>query len=102
MAEVTTPGGVDAQERRDEQGSDVAMRGSRRTRAGPPWRRSVENSDSAEGPVPVQETGLRLDPAQDHTAPAEVELRLVADQDRLKRDDALAGGRRLDEQPPIE
>src|SRR4051812_1724698 len=45
---------------------------------------------------------LRLDPAQDHAAPAEVELRLVADQDQLKRDDALAGGRRLDKQPAIE
>src|SRR4051812_5881444 len=45
---------------------------------------------------------LRLDPAQDHAAPAEVELGLVADQDQLQRDDALPGDGRLDEQPAIE
>src|SRR5215510_824915 len=45
---------------------------------------------------------LRLDAAEHDAAPAEVQLGVIADEDQLERDDALAGCGRLDEQPPIE
>src|SRR3954468_9810769 len=68
---------------------------------GPPWSLPREHR-LCRAPRAGPRNWLRLDPAQDHAAPAEVELGLVADQDQLERDDGLAGGRGVAEQPAIE
>ncbi len=55
------------------------------------------------GPAPCcPRKRLRLDAAEHDATSGEVQLGLITDEDQLERDDALAGGRRLDEQPPIE
>ena len=71
-------------------------------RGEPPWvakRRELRRY----GPTPCRpRKRLRLDAAEHDPPPAEVQLGLIADDDQLERDDALASDGWLDEQPAIE
>ena len=49
-----------------------------------------------------RDRSLRLDLAQDHAAPAQMQLCVITDDDQLERDHPLTGGGWLHEQSPIE